>query len=86
MDYSSLSEAQIDSLETIVFDEYTLKKQQRDTSQSIFSNVIFATTALGAGVFYESVGRISQADTCFAHANEGFLLASRAGRKNALRI
>ncbi len=72
LDYSSLSEAQIDSIEAIVFEEYTLKKQQRDTSQSIFSNVQFASTALGAGVFYESVDRITQADTCFARANEGF--------------
>ncbi|MEK6479385.1 CHAT domain-containing protein [Catalinimonas sp. 4WD22] len=72
VNYASLSEAQIDSLEAKVVEEYILKKQQRDTSQSIFSNVIFATTALGAGVFYENVDRITQADTCFARANEGF--------------
>ncbi|MEM9672098.1 MAG: CHAT domain-containing protein [Bacteroidota bacterium] len=71
-DLASMSKEKLDSVEAVVIDEYTKKKHQRDTSQSMFSNVMFATTALSAGVFYEMIGRIQQADTFFANANDGF--------------
>jgi len=70
--YSEMSEDQRAKVEAALLETFYQKKNERDTSQSIFSDADYATYAFYLGHFYEQADKIQKADTFFAYANEGF--------------